>query len=89
MNAEYEWRVCRFSPLDAETYHAVLHDPLVLGALVNEDNEHWVALVKHDGLLWHVDSKRSPKVMAEEAFRQCLETFPSTFLVTRSEHLGD
>ena len=66
-----------------------LADEGLIGALVNQGNSHWIALVKHDGLLWHVDSKHSPKVMDEAAFIRCLRTSVSTNAVARSDHLGD
>ena len=75
--------------LGAGDYHAVLADELVHGAIVNQNQAHWIALVKHKGQLWHVDSKQSPRPMDEEAFRHCLRDFPDTFAVTRHEHLGD
>ena len=75
-----------FNRLEADQYDALMSDPLAIGALVNENNAHWSALVRHAGLLWHVDSKFSPKLMDRDAFKQCLQTFPSTFAVTRKEH---
>ena len=64
-------------------------DELVIGALVNENQAHWIALVKHNGLLWHVDSQNSPWPMDEEVFRACLGSHPSTFAVARRERPGD
>ena len=43
--------------------------------------------MKHNGLLWHVDSRLSPTRMDEEAFRDCLRSYPSTHAVARREHL--
>ena len=81
------WKLL-FNRLGEGDYHAVLADELVIGALVNQNQAHWIALVKHNGLLWHVDSQLSPTPMDEEAFRDCLRSYPSTHAVARSEHLG-
>jgi hypothetical protein len=78
-----------FNRLGEGDYHAVLADELVHGALVNQSQAHWIALVKHNGLLWHVDSKKSPRPMDEEAFRACLRDYPDSFAVARYEHLGE
>ena len=75
-----------FNTLETDQYDALMSDPLAIGALVNENNAHWSALVRHAGLLWHVDRKFSPKLMDRDAFKQCQQTFPSTFGVTRKEH---
>ena len=66
-----------------QDYRSFLADESTCGALVNEDNHHWIALVKHSGLLWHVDSRHSPRPLDEEAFRACLEAYPNTFRVLR------
>ena len=86
--ANGQWKVL-FNRLTPDQYAPLLQDPLALGAIVNENNAHWVALVKHDGLLWHVDSQHSPKVLDEAGFMQCLERFPDTFALARREHWGD
>ena len=67
-------------------YHALMADDLLLGALVNQNQAHWIALVKHGGLLWHVDSCGSPCPMGEESFREDLRAYPSTFAVAYAEH---
>ena len=64
-------------------------DELICGALVNQNNYHWIALVKHNGLLWHVDSEHFPTPMDEEAFKACLRSYPDTFAVARRERRGD
>ena len=75
--------------LGAGDYHAVLADELVHGAIVNQNQAHWIALVKHNGLLWHVDSRRSPRPMDETAFRNELRKYPDTFAVARCQHPGE
>ena len=75
-----------FGKLEMTAYEAFMADDLVSGALVNQNNFHWIALVKHNGQLWHVDSRYAPWPMREEDFRQCLEAYPSTFAVAQREH---
>ena len=79
------WKLL-FSPLQKTDYGRLLEDQLICGALVNQSNIHWIALVKHNGQLWHVDSRYAPWPMREEDFRQCLEAYPSTFAVAQREH---
>ncbi len=86
--APAQWKLL-FNRLGEADYHAFLADELLLGALVNQGDAHWIALVKHDGLLWEVDSQLSPKPMDEEAFRVCLRSYPSTHAVARYQHLGE
>ena len=83
-----QWKLL-FRRLQGDEYHAFLADELLIGALVNQNDSHWIALVKHDGLLWEVDSQHSPKVMDEAGFRRCLRTYPSTTAVARHDHLGE
>ena len=46
------------------------------------------ALVKENGLLWHVDSRGSPTPMTEPQFRQTLDRYRDTFAVARRERPG-
>ena len=82
------WKLL-FKPLEMTDYRRMLDDELICGAVVNQNNYHWIALVKHNGLLWHVDSRYSPWAMDEDAFRVCLKSHPSTFAVARRERPGD
>ena len=66
-----------------------MRDDLLLEALVNQDQEHWIALVKHNGGLWHVDSTKFPWKMGEADFREVLRKYPSTFAVALTEHRED
>ena len=78
-----------FNRLGEGGYQALMHDDLVYGAVVNQNQAHWIALVKHNGLLWHVDSRRSPRPMDETAFRNELRKYPDTFAVARCQHPGE
>ena len=64
-------------------------DELVSGALVNQDNFHWIALVKHNGLLWHVDSRYDPAPMDQVAFRACMHAHPGAFAIAQQAHPGN
>jgi len=50
-----QWGLAK-SPLEAKDYHMLLATDDWLGAIVNQDNQHWFAIVKHAGVLWRVDS---------------------------------
>ena len=76
------WKLL-FSKLRQTDYHTVLADELICGALVNQDNYHWIALVKHEGVLWEVDSRLFPTPLGREAFRDLLRRYPNTFPVQR------
>ena len=82
------WKLL-FSPLKATEYEAVIADVLVSGALVNQDNFHWIALVKHNGLLWHVDSRYDPAPMDQVAFRACMHAHPGAFAIAQQAHPGN
>ena len=43
-------------PLAPEDYQLLLDTEAWLGAIVNQNNTHWVAIVKHVGVLWQVNS---------------------------------
>ena len=81
------WKLL-FRPLEQSDYQSLLTDHQTCGALVNQNNAHWIALVKHKEQLWHVDSCYSPWPMREEDFRECLATYPSTFAVVQRGHPG-
>ena len=73
----------RLAALKEGEYDALLHNTRITGALVNQDNTHWIALVKHAGLLWKVDSRLFPTPLGREAFRDLLRQHPHTFPVQR------
>ena len=71
--------------LTGADYHALLLGELFCGALVNQNGRHWIALVKENGLLWHVDSCSAPRVLDEAGFKATLRAHPNTYPVG---HLG-
>jgi hypothetical protein len=81
------WKL-HFNRLGQADYRAVLDDELACGALVNQNNAHWIALVKHEGFLWHVDSQRTPTPMSEASFRETLRRYPDAFPVARRQRPG-
>ncbi len=73
-----------------QNYHKVLMlDEDIVGALVNKHNAHWVALVKHNDLLWLVDSCATPVPMDSAAFQAFVRSHPDTFAVARKGRPGD
>ena len=62
------WRLSE-RPLTVSQYSRFLFDPACVGAIVNIQNRHWTAIVKHDGDLWDVDSlKEWPRLLDEQSF---------------------
>ena len=58
----------------------------VSGAVVNKDQEHWVALRVVDGNLWRLDSAVGACVLSVDDTLQFLRRYPNAFLV---EYLQD
>ena len=42
--------------------------------------------MKHNGLLWEVDSRKAPALMDQQAFSATVERFPNTFAIVRKGH---
>ena len=70
------WRL-ELQPLSLHDLQYFLQNPLIYGALVNENDSHWTAFVKHAGLTWYVDSKDVPRVLADAALVARIEEFPN------------
>ena len=55
--------------LAVSQYSRFLSDPVCVGAIVNIENRHWIAIVKHDEDLWYVDSLQDfPRLLDERGF---------------------
>ena len=78
-----------FQKLDQTPYEAFMADDLVSGALVNQDNYHWIALVKHNGLLWEVDSRYAPAPLDKTGFSATLKRYPDTFAIVQQGYVYD
>ena len=72
------WRLL-LNPLSEDFLLEFITDPLVLGALVNQSNVHWIAVVKHVSRLWIVDSLTEPTLVSESALVELLHDHPNTF----------
>ena len=72
------WRL-RLHPLLPAELESFCEDPLICGALMNEDNTHWLAIAKHGGSLWHVDSKHTPRPISLTELLLTLRRYPATF----------
>ena len=82
------WRL-HWDRLTEHNYKSELLDrDSVCGALVNQDGDHWIALVKHQGLLWHVNSKGKPRPMDDEEVKATLKRYPTTWAVERPAASG-
>jgi hypothetical protein len=46
----------------------VLEESRIAGAVVNKDNEHWVALRRVEGRIWLLDSTRQPRALHHEEY---------------------
>ena len=80
---------CRLlaSPLSNESYQQVFLNQDILGALVNEDQHHWSAILRHADCLWHVDSRSRPELLTEQGFRLLVQRFPATMAVVSNEYM--
>ena len=72
------WRLLLNALLPALVFD-FLHDATVLGALVNVNDAHWIAYVKHAGCSWLVDSKTHPVPLSEADFLDYLCVYPCTY----------
>ena len=63
-----------------------IHDDRCRGAIVNINNAHWTAIVKHADLFWYVDSCTRPRRMMAGDMESLLHQHPSTFAVVSSEY---
>ena len=68
-------------PLAANPH--VLHDPCVVGAVVNKGNVHWVALKVVDERIWLLDSQFDPQVLNEDHYLQFIKEFPHAYPIRR------
>ena len=80
-----KWRL-RLNPLLATELELFYQDPCFHGALLNEDNVHWLAVVKHGDAIWHVDSRYAPRLISSAELRLTLHRYPSTFPVMDFDH---
>ena len=81
------WRLL-LTPLRAPDLYMFLNDPLILGALVNMNNTHWIALVKHGTFLWRVDSLKTPRILTPEALDELLNEHPNAYPLVLNEYSG-
>ena len=61
-------------------------NPKTCGALLNVHNLHWIAIVKHNGFIWHVDSLRVPRPLRPRELQNMLRCFPTTFPLCLEEY---
>ena len=63
----------------------LLENPVFQGGVVNIDSAHWTALVKHEGLIFYVDSMRAPQFVDAADFQSLLKTRPDVYFVVSVE----
>ena len=80
------WRL-RLSPLLEHELLDFFTDPMIYGVLLNENNVHRIALAKHAGHVWHVDS-RQPRRLELDELTALLHSFPATHPLLDNEHLS-
>ena len=61
----------------------ILADPAIAGAIVNKDNEHWVALKRVDGHIWLLDSCHTPVVLTDDAYLAFIRAHKHSYPVER------
>ena len=72
------WRLL-LNPLEKANLFYFISDFGMLGALVNQNNAHWVAIVKHASMLWLVDSCADIVRLSTTALVRLIDEYPSTF----------
>ena len=82
-----QWRLL-LAPLATTAYENLQQHEQIYGAVVNENNAHWSAIVKHAGHLWHVDSGSRPIILDYLRFCTLLQRFPMTFAVVSATYDG-
>ncbi len=68
------------------THDTLLTDESIVGAMVNEDNRHCTAIVRHQGSLWYVDSLNTPTRIDYQRYRTLLQRYPATFAVVLHDY---
>ena len=66
-----------------------IYSPYVLGALVNKQNVHWVAIRFIDGILYLLDSQRGrPEAMSERDFRYFVKKHENAYCLERADDMS-
>jgi hypothetical protein len=81
-----KWRLL-LKPLVATDWVWLADEALVAGALVNIRNVHWVAIAKHAGFLWYVDSSHRPVIIEAVDYRSILSQHPMAFPIVSNEYV--
>ena len=57
----------------------------ICGVIVNQDGAHWTCVVKHAGVLWHVDSMTAPETLTGKQYERLARSCPMCFAVVRAD----
>ena len=61
-----------------------LKDPHVVGAIVNQRNQHWAALKFLEETVWRLDSlHRAPLPLSDEEYVRFVNQWPNSFVIVR------
>ena len=63
----------------------LIHAPEIMGAISNICNQHWVAFIAVENMIWRLDSLRKPEQMTEESYHAHLREHGQTYPVRRKE----
>ena len=58
-----------------------MENPEYQGAVINMANQHWTAIVKHNGFVFYVDSCRAPQFIHEVDYLSLIKARPDTCFV--------
>ena len=58
-----------------------------VGAVVNKDNEHWVALKSVSGEVWCLDSLERPRKMPKDEYAKFIETRRAAYPIYLAEQM--
>ena len=71
----------RDRPVASADYTFMLNTESIRGAVINEHGLHWSAIVKHNGHLWHVDSRWvPPRVLTAATFAALIRSYTNRVL---------
>ena len=74
------------TPCTQSDWEDLATNPAYHGALVNCANRHWTAVVKHNDLLFYVDSMKEPILHMEADFLSLLGSHPMVFCVVSADY---
>ena len=65
----------------SDEWKSLMENPEYQGTVINMANQHWTAIVKHNGLVFYVDSCRAPQFIDEADYLSLIKARPDTYFV--------